>query len=253
MIPSISNINNTSSVSFPRVWLCRRGRLKTDLLTRVLVSPSWHGRDKPPAHAVPIQATSSQLPQGRWQRGGGGYCDKLPYKSPELTYSRGAFLRLSSPFISNGRSCFPAFCLLIFFFSSWSDPWGRDAKQGCHHFLSSLSKFYSDFLWLQASALIHTPAYLIIWLITSVHPLLLLLSHWPSSTCTLLQAFARQVTQTVRQRRTASSPLVTVIFVLRNRSACSCSIYAHLYLWMHLRLILFLSRVVRFSVLRYLF
>lgn len=76
-------INKTSSVSFPRVCLCRRKLLKTDLPIPVLVSPSWPGRDKPPAHVAPIQATSSQLPQGRWQaRAAKKYCDKLPLQNP---------------------------------------------------------------------------------------------------------------------------------------------------------------------------
>lgn len=56
--------------------------------------------------------------------------------------------------------------------------------------------------------------------------------------CTLWHTFSRQVIWTPRQRRIASS--CQVIFVERNRSTCSCSIYAHLYLWWHLRFSLFL-------------
>lgn len=69
LVMLIAAINKASSVSCPRVCLCRRRRPKTDLQTADPVSPSWPGRDKPPAHAAPTQATSSQLPQGRWQQG----------------------------------------------------------------------------------------------------------------------------------------------------------------------------------------
>lgn len=65
----IMAINGASCAFRPRVCLCRRRRLKTGSPTPAPVSPSWPGRDKPPAHAAPTQATSSQLPQGRWLQG----------------------------------------------------------------------------------------------------------------------------------------------------------------------------------------
>lgn len=50
---------------FFRVCPCRRWRLKTDWPTLAPVSPSWPGRDKPPAPVAPIQDTSSLPLPGR--------------------------------------------------------------------------------------------------------------------------------------------------------------------------------------------
>ncbi len=127
----IVTINKTSSVFFPRVCLCRRRRLKIDLPTADLVSPSWPGRDKPPAHAAPIQATSNQLPQGRWQQGI-EILRQTTLQTPELTYSRCAFFEahyFHSFLMDVLVSLHSAYWFS--FFSSWSDPWGRDAKQDC--------------------------------------------------------------------------------------------------------------------------
>lgn len=100
------------------------------------------------------------------------YCDKLPLPVPRTCIQYTClFSGTLFPFISYGHSLFPAFCLLIFcFFPPWSDPWGRDARQGCPKSCTTfflppplwLSIFYPDPLWCQAStAPFHSPAYLI--------------------------------------------------------------------------------------------
>lgn len=115
LMVTIKNNNKTSFVSFPRVCLCRRRRLKTDLPTPAPVSRSWPGRDKPPAHAAPSQATSSQLPQGRWKQGRNIMRQTTLQTPLNLHAVDVPFWGALFPFISKGRSCFPAFCVLIFF------------------------------------------------------------------------------------------------------------------------------------------
>lgn len=169
LIVTIPTINETSSLFPQRVCLCRRGRLKTDWPTLALGSPFWPGRDKPPTRAAPIQATSSKLPQGRWQQGRkmlwqNYLTNPLNFYTVHVPFFWGTLF----PLISNGSSCFlhSAYWFIFFFFSSRSDPWGRDARQDCPNlaplffFLSLLSIFYPD-TCDDRLLLFHTAAYLI--------------------------------------------------------------------------------------------
>lgn len=87
------------------------------------------------------------------------YCDKLPYKSPELTYSRCAFFEahyIHSFLMDVLVSLHSAYWFSFFFFPSWSDPWGRESRQGCPNLapLYFLTKHNLHWLlWWQASTL----------------------------------------------------------------------------------------------------
>lgn len=126
-----------------------------------------------------------------------------------------------------------AYWFSLFFFPSWSDPWGRDARQGCPNhaplfFVSWLSIFYPDFLWWQ----------------TFSHPSIFnracpitpnILSSSLSTTDSLNLRSVADICQAGNPEAEAEKNGILLLrychFVWKNYSACSCSIYAHLYLW----------------------